>query len=134
MDRKTITIVLAVALVGCFFLAYFSFMGASVSGYDTVFSSNASGWDRYILLLIPLSGLLLLVGELNKGNYVLGRALWAWLPLLALLFLLIIYPVVRGAGFGTTVKSLGQGYGIGLWITIAAAVVLAVYNPRAKAA
>ena len=129
MDRKTFTIVLALALIVCFFLAYFSFMGASISGYDFVFGKGMTGWERYVILLIPISGLLLLIGALT-GNYIGGRGLWAWLPLLAVLFLLIIKPLIDGAGL----KGIGQGYGIGLWITIVAALLLALYNPRPKVA
>lgn len=129
MDKKMLSIILGVVLLGCFFLAYFSLFGVGVSGYDMVFSSGGD-WTKYILLLIPIAGLLLLVGALNNGNYMLGRNLLSWLPLLAILFMLIVSPLINGMAIGDIFKALGKGYGIGLWITIAAAVILAFYNPK----
>ena len=133
MDKKILTIVLAVVLIGCFFLAYFSFMGSGISGYDLVFSGGGGGsdnWEKYILLLIPLSGVLLLIGALNNGNYIGGRGIWCWLPLLAILYFIIVGPVIHGRAIGDVFKSIGKGYGIGLWITIGASLVLAFYNPK----
>lgn len=132
MDRKIFTIVLAVVLIGCFFLPYFSFFGMGVSGFDLV-KAPGGGWQKYILLLIPLSGILLLVGAVNNENYPLGRNLLCWLPLLAIIFTVIIIPLIDGAGFGDVFSALGKGYGLGLWITIAASLVLAVYNPKVRA-
>jgi len=136
MDKKMLTIILAVVLIGCFFLAYFSFFGASISGYDLVFSGGKSGgkgeWQKYLLLLIPLSGVLLLIGALNNENYPVGRNLLCWLPLLTVLYTVLISPMIEGAAIGDVFKALGKGYGIGLWITIAASLVLALYNPKGK--
>ena len=131
MDKKMLTIILAVVLIGCFFLPYMSFMGMSISGLDTV--TGEGDWQKYILALIPLSGVMLLIGALNNGNYPGGRMIWCWLPLLTVLYLLFINPLIKGAAIGDIFKMLGKGYGIGLWITIAASLVLAFYNPRAKA-
>lgn len=128
MDRKTLTIILAVALIGSFFLPFYSFGGVGISGLDTV-TAKGGNWEKYILLLIPLSGLLLLLGELNN-NYVLPRGLLTWLPLLTVLFILFVNPLIKGAAFGDIFKYIGKGYGAGLWITIAASLVLAFYNPR----
>lgn len=127
MDRKTLTIILAVALIGSFFLPYFSFGGAGISGLDTV-TAKGGNWEKYLILLIPLSGLLLLLGELNN-NYVLGRGLLTWLPLLTLIFIIFISPLIKGVAFGDIFKYIGKGYGAGLWITIGASLVLAFYNP-----
>jgi len=127
MDKKILTIILAVVLIGCFFLAYLSFMGQGISGYDMVFSGGGSGkgeWEKYILLLIPLSGLLLLIGALT-GSYIGGRTIWCWLPLLTILYYLIRM-VIEGAGVGDLFKIIG----IGLWISLAASLVLAFYNPK----
>jgi hypothetical protein len=135
MDKKILTIILAVVLIGCFFLAYFSFFGTSISGYDLVFSGSAGGkgeWEKYILLLIPVSGIMLLIGALNNGNYIAGRGIWTWLPLLTVLYLIIGAPLINGRAIGDIFKAIGKGYGIGLWITIAASLVLAVYNPKGK--
>ena len=130
MDKKILTIVLAVILIGCFFLPYVSFMGMSASGYDAVFSDSGGDWQKYIPLLIPLSGLMLLIGAVNNGNYIIGRGLWAWLPLLTLLYMIIGKPLIDGAAIGDIFKMIGKTYGMGLWGTIAASLVLAFYNPK----
>lgn len=117
MDRKTFTLILAVVLIGAFFLAYYNYF-LSVSGYDIVFSTGGDDWQRFILLLTPICGVLLLVGALNNGNYILGRGLLSWLPLLAVLYWILIGPIVNGMDVGDVFKSIGKLYGIGLWLTI----------------
>jgi hypothetical protein len=131
MDRRMFTIIMAIILIGCFFLPYVSYMGMSVSGFDMVKAPGGS-WEKYIPVLIPLSGLMLLIGAVNNGNYPLGRPLWAWLPLLTLLFWILVKPMIDGMKIGDVFKTVGEGYGIGLWITIGAALALAFYNPRAR--
>jgi hypothetical protein len=131
VDKKTLTIALAVALVGSFFLAYFSLFGRSISGFDMA-TAKGGDWQKYLMLLIPLSGALLLFGALNNGNYIIGRGLLSWLPLLTLIYLLIIGPIIKGAAIGDVFKVFGKGYGIGLWIALAASLVLAFYNPPEK--
>ena len=133
MDRKMVTLILGLALVGCFFLPYFLGFTGKITGYDLVFSKGAEGWERYIWLLIPVSGLLLFLGALGNENYFLGRGFLAWLPLLAIIFELICVPMIHGASIGDTFKELGKDYQIGLWITIGVSIVLAFYNPRPRA-
>ena len=129
MDRKTFTIVLAVILIGCFFLPYVSYMGRSVSAFD-IMKAPGGDWQKYIGLLIPISGLLLLVGALNNENYPLGRNLLCWVPLLTVIYILVIEPVlINKASIGDVFKITG----VGLWITLAASLVLAFYNPKPKA-
>ena len=125
MDRKTLTIILALALLVAFFLPW-----GNGSGFDSV-TSKGAGWKEYILILIPLSALLLLLGSFN-GNYALGRGLLCVLPLLAVLFMLIIGPLIDGNSFNMVFKDFGKGFGVGKWITIVASLVLAFYNPPAK--
>ena len=85
---------------------------------------------KYLWILIPLSGVILLIGALNNDNYFLGRGLWAFLPLLAILFLIIGLPLMNGAAIGDIFKTIGKGYGIGMWIMIAASLVLAIFWPK----
>ena len=132
MDKKTLSIILGLALLVSFFLPYLDFGYSKASGLDIVKSAGESkdAIVTYIWLLLPISGLMLLIGGLNKGNYPGGRSIWAWLPLLTLLFILIIYPMIQGMSIGNVFKSFGQGFGLGLWIALAAAVVAAFANPR----
>jgi hypothetical protein len=135
MDRKMLTLILGLVLAGCFFLPYFSGFVGKISGFDLVFSKGAedAGWERFIFLVIPASGILLLVGALNNENYILGRGLLSWLPLLALIYTLIVADMIHGMAIGDVFKRLGEGYQVGLWITVAASLVLAFYNPKPKA-
>jgi hypothetical protein len=125
MDKRMLTILLAVVLIGCFFLAY---LKPNLSGYDAVFNTpgGEGSWEKYVWLLIPLSGLLLLIGALNRGNYVLGRSLWTWLPLLTIIFIIVRLYMETKAGF----SDMARVFGIGFWITLGAAVILAFYQPR----
>lgn len=118
----------AILLIG-FFLPYFSFFGMNVSGLKMA-TAEGGDWKQYLLFLIPLSGLMLLVGGVNNGNYPLGRGLWTALPLLTILFLFIGAPVIDGQSIGDVFKALGKGYGIGMWLSIAAAVAAIAYNPK----
>ena len=97
MDKKTLTIILALALLVAFFLPW-----GNGSGFDSV-TAKGAGWKQYILILIPLSALLLLLGSFN-GNYALGRGLLCVLPLLVVLFMLIIGPLIDGRSFNDFFK------------------------------
>ena len=133
MDRKTLTIVLAIALIGCFFLPLTN--SGSGSAFDIVKgpsygSSTNAMLMKYLWILIPLSGIMLLIGAMNNESYIVGRGLWAFLPLLTVLFLLIGMPLINGMAIGDIFKTIGKGYGIGLWIMIITSLVLAFFQPR----
>lgn len=132
MDKRTLSIVLGLALLVSFFLPYMDFGGRTASGLDIIKNAGESkdALLTYIWLIFPICGLMLLIGAINNGNYPGGRAIWCWLPLLALLFILFIYPLIKGSDFGNLFKTFGQGFGIGLWITVAASVLLAFVSPR----
>lgn len=128
MNKKTLSIVLGAVLAGAFFLPYFSMFGIGISGFDTVFKGGGSGngeWEKYIFLLIPISGIMLLVGALNNGNYIGGRAVWTWLPLLT-----VLYYIIRLLMEKVPFDALFKLFGYGFWITVVAAIVAVVYNPK----
>ena len=129
MNKKNWTIIMAVVLIESFFLPLMS-GGIKASAFDIVKSPGSpSGFEmillKYIWIIFPLSGLMLLIGAINRGNYPGGRGLWAVLPLLAVLYL-IIRPVIGGENFGSYIKT----FGIGMWMMIAGSLLLAFYNPR----
>ena len=124
MDRKTFTIVISIALIVGFFLPLGK---AGGSAFDIV--KAGGGWENYLWALIPLSGLLLLLGELNN-RYATGRGFLTWLPLLTILVILILVPLINKVklDFGGMFKS----FGIGMWVMLIASLLLAFYNPRPR--
>lgn len=149
MDKKTLTIVLAVVLIICFFLEILKVAFFGISGYDFVFgliSKEMPAW-RFVLLVGPLCGILLLVGAMNNGNYPGGRALLSWLPLLGIVAFTVLFYLEaagtlggdmgddydgrksRSVPIGDFIKILGYGY----WISLVASLTLAFYNPKPKA-
>jgi hypothetical protein len=126
MNKKTLSMILGVALLGAFFLPFY---GKGISGLDLV-SAKGVDWKAYILLLLPLSGLLLLVGGVNNGNYILSRGLLCLLPLIAIIFILFVAPMIEGAKIGDIFKYFGKGWGIGMWVSVVASLVLAFYSPK----
>src|SRR5687768_16267038 len=109
MDRKTFTIVMGVALIAGFFLPMLSSGGSAL---DMV-KSNVGDWQKYLWLIIPICGILLILGELNT-RYSSSRGLLTWLPLITLLYFLILAPLINGVEFGSIFKSLGRGWGAGM--------------------
>ncbi len=123
MNRKILTMVLAVLLIAGFFLPYLSFLGRGISGFELVKAGGKA--DVYILALSPLAGILLLVGALNNGNYIPSRGILIILALVGVLYL-IVRSLIEGGAVGDLFKLLGVGY----WLSLAAAVILAAYNPK----
>ncbi|MDZ4793888.1 MAG: hypothetical protein SGI83_06375 [Bacteroidota bacterium] len=128
MSKKVLSLILGAALIAGFFLP----LGANGknSAFDFIQSSFAvSGIEPILLkygwILIPVSGLLLIIGALNNGHYVPARVIWAVLPLLVLAYF-IVRPVTEGFDIGSMVKAFGIGY----WLMIGAALILAVYHPK----
>jgi hypothetical protein len=140
MDRKKVTIVLALALIGSFFLPYLQYGPITASGFDLLTAPTISGADKgllimkYIWLVIPVAGIMLLIGALNNGNYLLGRGIWAFLPLLTLFFVVaLIFRDAKKIGANISISELAKNMGIGFWITLGLSLVLALYWPKRKA-
>lgn len=137
MNRKIYSIVLGVALIVSFFLPFAS-GGLDYSAFDLV-KAPSRGADfnmllfKYLWLFIPISGLMLVVGALNNGNYILGRGLWAILPLLTILYYIFGWPLINNAPIGDIFKGLGKGWGIGMWLAVIVSLAAAFYHPKQKA-
>jgi len=129
MNRKIVTIVLAVALIAGFFLPLNQV--SSASAFDVVKAPSYGMTDiqfllaKYLWILIPLSGVILLIGALNNGNYFLGRGIWTLLPLLAILYI-ILKPIIDGYKIGDMIK----GFGVGMIVMTVFSLILAVFHPK----
>jgi hypothetical protein len=130
MNRKILTLILAVALIASFFLPLSS-GSTAYSAFDIVKASSPGGGGieimlmKYIWIIFPLSGLMLLVGAVNNENYFLGRGVWAWLPLLA-----VIYIIVRPVTNGVNIMDMVKGFGVGMWVAVAASIAAAFIWPK----
>jgi hypothetical protein len=134
MDRKTLTIILGSSLIGCFFLPFFKDGLVNISAYDMVFTTPGNNEsDRYLWLLIPVSGTLLLTGALNNEKYIPNRGILAWLPLLTLVFFIIrLYMRQNRIDHAAGLESFARIFAIGFWITLGMALLLAFARPKAS--
>jgi hypothetical protein len=123
MNKKMVTMILAVVLIAGFFLPYISFLGRGISGFDMVKGGGKA--DVYVLALSPLAGILLLAGALNNGKYILARGILGILALVGVLYL-VVRSVIEGGDIGSMFKILGVGY----WLSLVAALALVFYNPK----
>lgn len=126
MNTKTFVLLMAAALIAAFFL---EFRKEGGSGLDIVKAANGN-WKMYFFAVPALCGVMLLIGALQNGRYPISYGLWTWLPLLAVLMVLFILPAIDGVEVKNLFKGFGKSFGIGLWITIVASLLLAFYRPR----
>ena len=126
-NRRIVTIILALALIGFIFLPYVY----DKSGFEIVTNTSivASGIQmmamKYIWLAIPLSGLILFIGAVNNGKYLLSRTIWALLPLITLLAVFgRTLTESRGEGAPATSELISM-FGFGFWATAGVSLVLA---------
>lgn len=124
MNRKFLTIVMAVALLGGFFLPLIK--DINISPFDIVTASGKSNdvLMKYIWVLIPISAILLLIGALNNEQYILGRGIWAWLPFATIVFVLIRLYFIEGESKVPFLEFI-KAFGVGFWIMFAASLILA---------
>ncbi|MBL7749567.1 MAG: hypothetical protein JNM19_19165 [Chitinophagaceae bacterium] len=125
MNRKMLTMILGALLVVGFFLPYLSMGPFSISGFELIKSPGKA--DKYVLLLSPIAGLLLLAGAANSEKYIPSRGILVILALVGVLYLIIRSLIEGKSGAGAELfKVLGLGY----WLSLASAIVLAAYNPK----
>jgi hypothetical protein len=129
MNKKMYSIILGAVLIGAFFLPYMSVFGMDISGFK-IATAKGGDWQQYLLLIIPISGIMLLIGALNNGNYPGGRTIWTWLPLLGVLWLAVIAPLIEGVAIGDIFNALFKGKGIGFWLTLVTSIAAIAYNPK----
>lgn len=138
MDKKTLNIVLSLALLAAFFLPYISIGGIfSASGFNVVFGKGgmtgivSGGKFLFVCLLIPLGAIIILFDSLGSGNS--SSADYAyWMPLIGIVVLsVMMFTGMRvTAGRALTVGEFLKVMGYGYWITLVASIVLLVNKSR----
>lgn len=133
MNKKTFLIIMSIALVGGFFLPYFKESASSLSGFDIVFKSGPltkGPFVRFVFLLLPLSGLLLLIDAEEKGSH--KKNILDWLPILTIAFIVLKYFFADKQQFSVNnvISYSLKGTSFGWWITFAAALLLVIVQPR----
>lgn len=125
MNRKTITIILGALIILAFFLPYINVAGfLKFSGFEIVtgkeMSEGKGAAERYVILLAPIAGILLLAGGLT-GKSILPR------PVLGVLALVgTLYIIIRGM-METNGQGMSQVFsllGIGFWLSLIASIAV----------
>ena len=119
-----LTPVLAIVLLVCFFLPYFSNGSESFSAFNIVFGKNGlsgvGSAERYLWLLIPIAAILLLFGGNTTGGFI------YWIPLIGLVYIIVrIYLESKGMGAGNVgIGDVLKIASYGFWISLGAAILL----------
>jgi hypothetical protein len=136
MNKKTITIVLAIILIASFFLPYLSVPGYDFSGFHVAFGKDGmsglvkGGKLLLLCLLIPLGGIVVLIDSLGDSSS--SNNLGYWMPLLgAVILAILMYTGMKPyAGSELTIGRFLGVMGYGFWITLGAAIGLLVNNNK----
>lgn len=133
MNRKYLTIGMAIALIAAFFLPLFKIEDSSAFNIVTAPEKANDVLMKYIWVLIAISAILLLAGALNNENYILGRGLWTWLPLATIIFVVVrIYLKAKDSGTKVPLDEFIKIFGVGFWIMFAASLILAFSWSRSR--
>ncbi len=138
MDKKTLNIILSLALIAAFFLPYISIGEIfSASGFNVVFGKDgmkgfvSGGKLLFVCLLIPVGAIIILFDSLGSGGSSAVDYAY-WMPLIGIIVLsfMMFTGMKAGAGSGLTLSGFLKVMGYGYWITVAASIVILVNKSR----
>ena len=125
MRRRSITIFLSIALIASFFIPYYNWDSFSLSGLDFVLSTHTPGL-KYLLLLIPLSGILLLLEALSDDRYLINKQWLMKIPLIvSITMAFVIYFNMNSKAMPFERISYLQILGWGFWLIMIISLLLA---------
>lgn len=129
MDKKVFTVILSLALIVSFFLPLFGSGSTGISAYKIVFGitssvGSASSAVRFLWLLLPIVGLIILIGALGTWPSSYSGSV-SWIPIAVIVFFIVRTFFVVKITPGEYLRSLGIGY----WIALVASVLLAFGRP-----
>lgn len=131
MSKKNLSVILSLAIIAAFFLPYLSDGSESFSGMNIIFGNaefeglHRSGSALLVSLLIPLGGLLTLVGAFSNDNSAMG-GLARWMPLIGVIYLVVMLYIRATSGDvgDTSIGEFIAVFAYGFWITLASSVIL----------
>ena len=132
MSRITLTTILAVFLLGSFFMPFFYWNSFEMNGFNFILSDRIPSY-KYFLLLIPLVVLLYLFGALSEENTSFSQKLLSWIPLTTLVITFIL--IFINESFDRLVFENGNIFsntGVGFWLALSSSFLLAFVRHRHK--
>jgi len=128
---KGIVIVLGIILVLAFFMPWLKidfFASISLSGWDMVFGDAGKIIEnelKYIALLIPVSGILIIMGAgFNNERYILPKEILFLAPFLSIYMISFIILLIFGNGGPLQNSDLTRFFGMGVWLTFISSLIL----------
>ena len=122
MNKKILTTILSVVLLGSFFMPFFYWHSFEMSGFNFVLSEHIPPY-KYFLLAIPLTTLFHLLSVLSQENNFYSRKLLSWIPLAALIIVLVLVLVKESTddsffNNGNIFSITGAGYWLALFFSL----------------
>ena len=128
MNKKILTTILSVVLLGSFFMPFFYWHSFEMSGFNFVLSENIPSY-KYFLLAIPLTTIFHLLSVLSQENNFYSRKLLSWIPLAALIVVFVLILAKEGSGnsfFNN--ENIFSITGAGFWLAFGFSLLLAYVN------
>src|SRR6187402_343153 len=132
MNKKILTTILSVVLLGSFFMPFFYWHSFEMSGFNFVLSEHIPPY-KYFLLAIPLTTLFHLLGVLSQENNFYSRKLLSCIPLAALIvvFFLILAMEKSDDSFFNN-GNIFSITGAGFWLALAFSLLLTYINLKMR--
>ena len=132
MNKKILTTILSVVLLGSFFMPFFYWHSFEMSGFNFVLSEHIPSY-KYFLLAIPLTTLFHLLSVLSQENNFYSRKLLSWIPLAALIIVLVLVLVKESTddsffNNGNIFSITGAGF----WLALAFSLLLTYINLKMR--
>ena len=132
MNKKILTTILSVVLLGSFFMPFFYWHSFEMSGFNFVMSEHIPSY-KYFLLAIPLTTLFHLLSVLSQENNFYSRKLLSWIPLTTLIIVFVL--ILAKEGSGDSFFSNGNIFlstGAGFWLALVLSSLLAYINLKMR--
>ncbi len=130
MKRTTVTLLLSAALLVSFFFPIFEWRSFEMSGPNYIMSTHISD-HKYLLLIIPVSGIFLFWSSCNDDNNFFNRRVLSWMPVLALALIFMLRWLDKNSDSSAHGNELSR-LDIGFWLILFFSVLLVWFREPKK--